>query len=48
MPKPLDIEKLLGNGGIARALMLPETINVEERSVEILISTETPIRQYDY
>lgn len=48
VPKPLDREKLLGNGGIARALMLPETINQEERSVEILISTETPIRQYDY
>ena len=48
MPKPLDREKLLGNGGIARALMLPETINVEDRSVEILISTETPIRKYDF
>ena len=47
VPKSLNKEKLLGNGGIARALMLPETINIEERSVEILISTETPIRRYD-
>ncbi|MDD2826942.1 MAG: Mu-like prophage major head subunit gpT family protein [Sulfurospirillaceae bacterium] len=48
MLKKLDKTKLLeGNSGIARAVMMPETINKEERSVEILISTETPILKHD-
>ena len=48
MHKKLDKTKLLqGEGGIARAVMLPETVNLEERSVEILISTETPILKRD-
>lgn len=49
MPKnKLDKNKLLKNSEFQRALIDPESINIEARSVDILISTETPLRRTDY
>jgi phage major head subunit gpT-like protein len=50
MPKPkrLEKQKLLENNVVTRAVIDQESIDEEQRSVEILISTETPIRRTDY
>lgn len=44
----LDKNKLLKNSEFQRALIDPGSIDIEARSVEILISTETPLRRTDY
>ncbi|WP_416768517.1 Mu-like prophage major head subunit gpT family protein [Sulfurimonas sp. ST-25] len=50
MPKGkiLEKKKLLESSEFARAVIDPGSVNEEQRSVEILISTETPIRRTDY
>lgn len=48
MPKKLSAEKLLENSEFVRAQIEPGSVNVDERRVAILISTETPVRRYDY
>lgn len=48
MPKKLSAERLLENGGFARAMIEPGSVNTEERRVTLLISTETPVRRFDY
>jgi len=48
MPKKLSPEKLLENSDFVRAQIEPGSVNADERRVAILISTETPVRRYDY
>lgn len=48
MPKKLSAEKLLENSEFVRAQIEPGSVNADERRVAILISTETPVRRYDY
>jgi len=49
MPKKqLNKNKLLENTEFSRALIDSDSINTEARSVDILISTETPLRRTDY
>lgn len=50
MPKPkkLDKAKLLQNSEFARAEIDTASVNSEQRSVDILISTETPVQRVDY
>ena len=44
----LDKKKLLNQSGFERALIDKNSIDKENRSVEILISTETPVRRVDF
>jgi len=46
--KKLNKEKLLASQEFARASIDSKTVNSENRSVDILISTETPIRRVDF
>jgi len=46
--KKLNKEKLLASQEFARAAIDSKTVNSEKRSVDILISTETPLRRVDY
>jgi len=46
--KKLNKEKLLASQEFARAAIDSKTVNSEQRSVDILISTETPLRRVDY
>jgi len=46
--KKLNESKLLEQNEFARALIAPGSINKELRSVDILISTEIPLRRTDY
>lgn len=46
--KKLDKAKLLQNNEFARAEIDTSSVNSKNRSVDILISTETPIRRVDY
>jgi len=46
--KKLDKNKLLNNSEFQRALIDPNSIDKEARSVEILISTETALRRTDH
>ncbi len=48
MPKKLSPEKLLENSDFVRAQIEPGSVNADECRVAILISTETPVRRYDY
>jgi len=48
MPKEISAEKLLENSDFVRAQIEPGSVNSDERRVAILISTETPVRRYDY
>lgn len=48
MPKKLSAEKLLENSDFVRAQIEPGSVNSDERRVAILISTETPVRRYDW
>ena len=46
--KKLNKEKLLASQEFARAAIDSKTVDSEKRSVDILISTETPLRRVDY
>ena len=46
--KKLNKEKLLASQEFARAAIDSKTVNSEKRSVDILISTETPLRRVEY
>ena len=46
--KKLEKAKLLQNNEFARAEIDTSSVNSEQRSVDILISTETPLRRVDY
>ena len=46
--KKLNKEKLLADQEFARAEIDSSSVNSENRSVDILISTETPLRRVDY
>lgn len=48
MPKKLRADKLLENSDFVRAQIEPGSVNSDERRVAILISTETPVRRFDY
>lgn len=48
MPKMLEKSKLLQNSEFARASIDTTSVNSDEWSVDILISTETPIRRVDF
>lgn len=48
MPKKISAEKLLENSDFVRAKIEPGSVNSDERRVAILISTETPVRRYDW
>lgn len=48
MPKKLDKNKLLQKSDFARALIDQSSLDSENRTVDILISTETPISRTDY
>lgn len=48
MPKKMSAEKLLENSDFVRARIEPGSVNSDERRVAILISTETPVRRYDW
>jgi len=46
--KKLNKEKLLASQEFARAAIDSKTVDSQKRSVDILISTETPLRRVDY
>lgn len=48
MPKKMSAEKLLENSDFVRAQIEPGSVNSDERRVAILVSTETPVRRYDW
>lgn len=48
MPKKINAEKLLQNSDFVRAQIEPASVKSDERRVAILISTQTPVRRYDY
>lgn len=48
MPKKIEAERLLKDSEFVRAQIEPGSVNSEERRVAILISTETPVRRYDW
>ncbi len=48
MPKRIEAERLLKDSEFVRAQIDPGSVNSEERRVAILVSTETPVRRFDY